>query len=160
MRPVKLDLAEFSLTDAGTELTAESPLASVPLYRILDSAPCAVKVRVRIQNLAHIQSRCIFNLRVPTQCDLRPLDAPSIGHYLTSSQTTRYFMPGVSPRWRSSAAEVVLPPRASRTYTAEIVLPETTSQWAAGWPMQIIMKGINEKDPAINIRWWVQCGLQ
>lgn len=154
-RPAELNVEDFCLQDGTTELAPDDRGTKTPVYSVGGPRPSAVKLRVTITNEAQWNARCIFNIQVPTQCELAPLDAPRLEHYLTGGENLKEVMPGVIVRCRSSAAEGLIPSGVTITYTATITLPDADPDWEFGWPMRVAMRGVGNERLAIDFAWWL-----
>jgi hypothetical protein len=154
-RPAQLEMTYFQLVDSDENPLAAESSDGPPRFRLSQAPPCRVTLYVTVENVGRGASQCILNLRVPFHCGLQPRDPPKAQHDVSSpSGRLVELVRGVSTRCRLSTADAVLPPSVSRTYSAEIDLPND-KVWDAGWPMRVQFFGPNEPGFAVDFAWWV-----
>lgn len=172
LKPIQLSIVEFSLSDENGELvtTDQGELyigdggewvfnpsfqstESTLVYQSTQRFPSDLRLEVTVFNEGKGTARCGMNLRVPTECELRPLDPET--HRLTSAHRYSALAPEAYTRCRLSVSDNLIPRGVNKTYAAEIKIPDQASPWDLGWPMRLTFFRPGETETAIDRMWWV-----
>lgn len=152
-RPAELEL-DVSVMASGVAVPPTST-DDGHVFRVVGACPRTIEIRLSLKNVGKQACACVFNFRVPEQCQLRPLDEVSKQHFLSSGDRDLELVPGLVSTGRYSYAQVVLPSKVYATYAAEISLPADLSSWPSGWPMRVIATGVNNQKLQLDFWWWV-----
>ena len=178
LRPVDLELYGLTLrNELGEPITAAGQADGFDVYET--SLPCTMLVQVSVQNVGRTSAYCIFNLRVPAECDITPID-PMTGHHQTTDERILRLMPRVFTSARYTAAEPQIARGAIVAYAAKVRIPRAhpsqkawsmrpSSPWhpdlssahsLAAWPIQIVVRGFVEDEFAIDRPFLVRAPAQ
>jgi hypothetical protein len=174
LRPNKLALYSLTLCDEpGNTIPTARTADGFDFYDV--SLPSAITIRVSFRNVGRASAYCLFNLRVPVECELTPLDDPSSGHHPSTDQRILRLMPTVFMMARYSASEVRVPRGVIVAYAVEVRIPEVAPSeraWVSppaspsqpdpsaarsltAWPIQIVVKGAADDEFSIDRSLWV-----
>ncbi len=156
MAPPKLEEVDIVLRDSAVALARTEGDDGSRVYQLRSLRPCVIELHVSFRNAGESASRCLFNLAVPARCELDTLDAPETGHYLLAGEQDRELAAEVDTPSHVSTAEAMLPREATQHYAAKLRFPDGQCPWANGWPMRVIIRGVNNQQISLDRTWWVR----
>jgi hypothetical protein len=155
LRKDDVKLVRLSVDDGATEIEPEGD-GEPRVFVVSNPQPCTVIIKVQFFSIAEHAKPMIFNFQVPAGCEIQPKDNPLSGHYEVYGTTlSPLVVEGEFVPARLTRAESVIYPRVNKSYSVEVTLPYEPSLMLGGWPMRAVVRGLNDKDLALDERWWV-----
>jgi hypothetical protein len=155
LRKNDVRLLRLSLDDGATEIEPEGD-GEPMVFVVSDAQPCKVIIKVQFWSVANQAMPMIFNFQAPAGCEIQPKDNPLSGHYEVYGTTILPLVAeGDNVPARLTRAVSVIYPQVTKSYSVEVTLPYEPSLSLGGWPMRAVVRGLNDKEPALDERWLV-----